>query len=180
LNDNDLIKGCLQDDRKSQKFLYEKYGPTLYGIAARYGKDEANSKDILQESFIKIFKSLGDFGHNGSFEGWLKRITVNTALNYVKTSQFKLFNYSVDVEHANLSKYDVIIDDMGVEDLMKVINKLPLGYKTVFNMNIIDGYNHSEIAEILGTTESNSRSQLSKAKQKLVEMLNESGILRHA
>lgn len=171
---NDLIEACKKGDPKAFNAIYSNYGSMLYGIAMRYAKDTSEAEDIVQESFIKIFKKIISFENKGSFEGWLKRILVNTAINKCVKNQSLKESFVMD--EIEIPKEADVYDHLGTQELLNVIAMLPDGYKAVFNMYVIDGYNHREIGEILGISEGTSKSQLSKAKTMLRKMLVASGI----
>lgn len=142
----------------------------MYGVCLRYAGNENDANDILQEGFIKVFKNLEKFRSEGSFEGWVRRIFVNTAIEHYR-KKVKLYNVTEvqenTIEDTNLDA----LDNMATKDIMKVVNELSPGYKAVFNMHVIEGYSHKEIAEILGITEGTSKSQLARAKGVLKKSL---------
>ncbi|MCB0805790.1 MAG: sigma-70 family RNA polymerase sigma factor [Bacteroidales bacterium] len=145
----------------------------MYGVCLRFAKNKMEADDILQEGFIKVFINLKTFRNEGSLEGWIRRTIVNTAINMYK----KNVKYQQDVEidkadikqHAEMSAFE----DIAAEELLKLIGELPVGYKMVFNLNIIEGYTHKEIGELLGVSENTSKSQLSRARQTLQRKLAE-------
>lgn len=172
LSDSDLIKGSIAGDRHIQELLYKKFSDKMYGVALRYAGDESDAHDIMQDGFIKVFKNLEKFRSEGSFEGWIRRIIVNTSIEHFRR---KRKAYSITESQENNIE-DVSLDAMDVldtKDLMQIINQLPPGYKMVFNMHIIEGYSHKEIADILGITEGTSKSQLARAKGVLRKILEE-------
>lgn len=167
-----LIKKCIQNDSSAQKALYDLYSGKLYGICLRYSQSDEEAQDILQDSFVKIFTKIDTFQHSGSFEGWLKRITSNTAIEY-----YRRRTTIVAVDEFTLSPYLSTAEDtsLEVEELLKMIQDMPDGYRLVFNMYAIEGYNHGEIAIKLGISEGTSKSQYSRAKvylQKKIESKN--------
>lgn len=164
-----LIKKCKNGDNNAFNQIFTTYGKILYGIALRYSKDTSEADDILQEAFIKIFEKVINYNFTGSFEGWLKRIVVNTALNKVQKNK-TLKEDDLDIiqfHHYN----ETITSNINAEELLLMIRKLPPGYNAVFNLYAIEGYSHKEIAEMLQITEGTSKSQLSKAKQWLRTIL---------
>jgi len=171
-----LIKQCLKNNRDAQKALYDKYAPKLYGVALRYSKRNADADDILQESFIKIFKYLGDFRGEGSFEGWMRRTVVTTALNFHKKRNL-IKNY-VELEDVkkNNSTLPEAFSTMTAEEILKLVRELPPGYNTVFNLHNIEGYTHKEIGKILDISHNTSKSQLSRARQSLQKKISKLGI----
>lgn len=161
MNEVELIQGCIKGNPKSQKILYDMYSPKLYGICLRYSKNEEVAQDILQDSFIKIFTKLDSYQYTGSFEGWMKRIVTNTAIEYYR----KKMDF-VDTEDVISNPFLTIDEDksLEVEELLKLIQEMPDGYRMVFNMYAIEGYNHTEIAQKLNISEGTSKSQLSRAR----------------
>ena len=168
--DKELIETCLKDNPKAQKMLYDTYSSVLFGICLRYSKNEEEAQDILQDSFIKIFTKLDTYQFTGSFEGWLKRIVTNTSIEY--------YRKKITMEHLEeigFNPYLAVDSDRGleVEELLKMIQELPEGYRMVFNMYAIDGYTHSEIATKLNISEGTSKSQLSRARAYLQRKFKE-------
>lgn len=168
--DENLIAGCLRGERLMQEGLYKKYASVLYPICLRYSNDHYQAEDMLQEAFVKIFFNLHKFRGDGSFEGWLKRISVNTAIEHFKKNQVIDNMADVDLQHNKL----VQRDDFGklvYEDLMKLVQSLSPGYRAVFNLYAIEGYSHKEISDMLGISEGTSKSQLARARYMLQKMI---------
>lgn len=166
-----LIQNCIKGEPTAQRLFYEKYSGKLYGICLRYARDNAEAQDILQESFIRIFKYLPDYQHKGSVEGWMRRIVVNVAL---RTIQAAFSRYELPVEALPDSSIEAdILPQLNAEELLLLIRKLPDGYRVVFNMYAIEGYSHAEVAAQLNIDESTSRSQLTKARKLLKKWLEE-------
>ncbi|MBN2669041.1 MAG: RNA polymerase sigma factor [Bacteroidales bacterium] len=169
----DIISGCKRNERKAQKLLYDKFSPIMMGLCLRYAKDNAEAEDVLQEGFIKIFSNIDQYNGEGSFEGWMKRIVINTAIsNYRKN--LKRY-YQVDIEEPNVQSIssDWKTTEYTKEELLNTIKTLPEGYKIVFNLYAIEGYKHKEIGELLGIDETTSKSQYSRAKKQIQEKLAE-------
>ncbi len=168
--DKELIEACLIGNPIAQKVLYDTYSSVLFGICIRYSKKEEEAQDILQDSFIKIFTKLDTYQYTGSFEGWLKRIVTNTSIEYYR----KKIN-TEQVEEIGFNPYLAVDSDkvLEVEELLKMIQELPEGYRIVFNMYAIDGYTHGEIATKLNISEGTSKSQLSRARAYLQRKLKE-------
>ncbi len=161
-----LIEGCKNGDRKSQQFLYELHSKRMFFICQRYSKSLQEAEDILQESFIKVFKNIHQFRSEASFFSWMKRIVVNTALNHQR-SKLYLFPM-VDVEEADLRQDDnVVLGDYHFNELLDMVRELPSGCQIVFNLYALEGYNHREIADMLKISEGTSKSQYSRAKSLL-------------
>ena len=168
-----VLEGCIRGERKSQQVLYMMFYGKMLGVCLRYSKDPDDARDILQDGFVKAFLNLKNFGASGSFEGWLRRIMVNTAIDfYRKSKQSVVFANSEYVE-ANGSDMkeesdgELNYEGINTNEIMEAIQKLSPAYRTVFNMYVVDGYSHKEIAEQLGISEGTSKSNLSKAKMNL-------------
>jgi RNA polymerase sigma factor (sigma-70 family) len=171
INDSDLIEGCLQGDRKMQQQLYQRFAPKMYGVCLRYAGSAEEAEDILQEGFIKVFRKIGSYRGDGSFEGWIRRIFVNTAIEHFRKKNY-LQPITEREENVVEGKYLSVLDELAEKDIIGLVQQLSPGYRTVFNMYVIEGYTHREIAENLGISEGTSKSQLSRAKQILQEMVN--------
>lgn len=171
MTEKKLIESCLKGDRKSQKILFDRFAGKMFALCKRYARNLQESEDMLQEAFVKVFNSLDKFGFKGSFEGWIRRIVVNTCLRYLEKDKI-IFE---DIDIVEYSSSNVIqssaIENLAEEELLKIIALLPDGYKMVFNLYVIEGYSHKEIAELLNIGESTSRSQLVKARKLLKELL---------
>lgn len=170
ISDSDLIAGCINGDRKFQRELYDRFAPKMFGVCLRYAGQQDEAEDVLQEGFIKVFKKISSFRGEGSFEGWIRRIFVNTAIE-----QFRRKAYLQPITEKEESTIEApslnILDNLAEKDIIKLVQDLSPGYRTVFNMYIIEGYTHKQIAEILGISEGTSKSQLSRAKIILQDMV---------
>ncbi|MFO8087932.1 MAG: RNA polymerase sigma factor [Bacteroidales bacterium] len=170
-SEKQIIKGCIRENKKYQKLLFEQYAPMLLPVCMRYSHDQATAEDILQEGFVKIFDNLKHFRFEGSLEGWMKRIMVNTALNHYRANLKHFYHKDVD-ELAEIIPSQVTVNDkLEEKDILAVVQQLPDGYRTVFNLFDIEGYSHKEIAQKLGVSESTSKTQLLKARKVLRKML---------
>ena len=158
-------------DRKAQTLLYKKHSPKMFGICMRYAKNNTDAEDILQEGFIKVFRYLNDYRGDGSFEGWMRRIMITTSLNFYKKKNLLKNDIDLDRLKINLSSSPEAISNMTMDELLSLIQKLPSGYRTVFNLNTIEGYTHQEISELLNISINTSKSQLSRAKSSLKSKL---------
>lgn len=167
----DIIAGCIQGNRDCQYALYQQFSPVLYGICLRYLHNEESAADMLQECFIKIFEKLSEFRGEGSFEGWLRRLTVNQIINTIKKNQRSPLLDSISDGSVVFKVVAKQPDYLTQEELVQMIQKLPTGYQTVFNLYEVEGYSHQEIAEMLGITESTSKTQLRNAKIRLQNIL---------
>jgi RNA polymerase sigma-70 factor (ECF subfamily) len=168
MTEAELIYKCQQQNAASQKLLYDLYASKMLSVCMRYISEKTEAEDILQEGFIKIFASIIHFRNEGSFEGWMRRIFVNTALSALRVKQLK-FADNID-NHLNYSKVEPsVLDKIGAQEIFEMIRTLPNGYRVVFNLFAIEGYSHKEIAEMLNITESTSRTQFLKARNALKE-----------
>ena len=172
-SDEQIIAGCRAGDRKYQELLYQRFASKMFTVCMRYAAESNSAQDLLQEGFVKIFKNIDKFRGDGSFEGWIRRIFVNTCLEFVRK---KANMYVVqDTEKVKLEYQDEnALQKLMKEDLMEMIQSLSTGYRTIFNLYVIEGYSHKEIAELLNVTEGTSKSQLARARyllQKKVEIL---------
>jgi RNA polymerase sigma factor (sigma-70 family) len=162
-----LLKECLKNNPRALKCLYEMYSSKMLGILIRYAKNKMEAEDMLQEGFVRVFQNLDKFRYEGSLEGWVRRIMVNTAINYYK-SNLK-HNQSVDIDnvsHTAPLSVDAV-DTLSHKQLIRLIQTLPEGYRLVFNLYVIEGYSHREIAKHMGISENTSKSQLSRARKVL-------------
>ncbi len=170
LEQKDLIEACIKGDRVAQKRLYDTYAGKMYLICLRYTKSQQEAEDVLQESFIKVFKNIKSYRAESKLEYWIRRIVINTALN---SQRKKLYMYPmVDVEEMK-HDYDPgkSLSHFRMEDLLKMIRELPTGCQTVFNLFAIEGYGHKEIADMLGISEGTSKSQFARARKLLQEKI---------
>jgi len=166
LDQNELITGCINGDTNCQKELFRLYSGKLLSVCIRYTRHRMEAEDILQDAFIKIFQNLQKFEGKGSFEGWMRRITVNTALKNYKKSSYQKESIGLEDYQEGALDPDVLAS-LGEEEILNVIAELPKGYRIVFNLYVIEGFSHREIAQQLGIQESTSRSQLVKARNML-------------
>jgi RNA polymerase sigma factor (sigma-70 family) len=179
MSDRQIIEGCAKHERKAQQVLYDKYSRFLLGVCLRYASDKAEAEDILQDSFLKIFFNIKDFSGTGSFIGWLRKVAVNTAItHYHKNLKFR---YHIEIEEYVSDETGVVSfeeDFFTSDELYKVLNELPTGYRLVFNLYAVEGYKHKEIAEILGIDTNTSKSQYSRAKAVIRAKLEKLGKLK--
>ena len=176
--EDELIKGCLKRDRNAQQALYDLYSSKMYALCYRYVRHAMEAEDVLVMAFTKIFDRIEQFKGEGSFEGWIRRVMVNEALTHLRKS--RAMYVETELEQADREPdYDRLSDHLEAEDLQKMIQELPPGYRLVFNLYAIDGYSHKEIAEQLGITENTSKSQLSRARTYLQKILMENDWISH-
>ncbi len=172
-----ILSGCLQNDGVAQRELYSKYSPKMLSVCYRFAHNREDAEDMLQEGFIKVFSQIHTFQNKGAFEGWVRRIIVHTCINHLKKN--KKFNESVDIIHATgiQIREDSVPSIVQAKQIVECIRILPLGYRTVLNLYAIEGYSHKEIAEMLDVEESTSRSQYTRAKQMLEDILIKKNII---
>jgi len=161
--EDELINGCINKDRKMQEMLYQRFSSRMYAVCLKYCKDAEEARDLLQDGFVKIFKNLENFRGEGSFEGWIRRIFVNTAIEHFRKS-LKRFCIAEPQEILIEDAASNALDHLAAKDIIKMIHELSPGYRQVFNMFVIEGYSHKDIGDILGISEGTSKSQLARAK----------------
>ena len=171
MSEKELIDGCLHRDKGYELALYQKYAGKMMTVCRLYARHKEEAEDLLQDAFIKVFANLSKFQSNGSLEGWIRRIVINTALKHVKKSSFKNEEIGIS-DYRDPSISETIISKLSADEIIKLIGKLPTGYKLVFNLYAIEGYSHKEIAELLEIKESTSRSQLVKARKMLKSQID--------
>lgn len=170
ITEEELIANCRKGKASAQRGLYDRLAPKMLGVCLRYIKDREEAEHVMIGSIVKVFEKLEQFKGDGSFEGWVRRIIVNDCLMYIRKNRNMSLEVDIDsvVEHPNFGAID---DVLQVEDLMKLIKELPVGYGTVFNLYAIEGYSHAEIAKMLDINENTSKSQLSRARKWLQKRL---------
>jgi len=172
MSDQQIIELCVRHDKKAQQELYDRYSRLLLGVCLRYATDKAEAEDILQDSFLKIFLNIKEYTGSGSFIGWLRKVAVNTAItHYHKNLKYK---YHLEIEEYESIETGVLSfeeDFYTSDELYRVLNELPSGYRMVFNLYAVEGYKHKEIGEMLGIDTNTSKSQYSRAKAVLREKL---------
>ena len=164
LFESELIRSCIEGDRKSQKVLYDRLAPRMFPICIRYIGDRDQAEDVLQDGFITLFAKLETYKGDGSFEGWARRVFVTTALMALRKKDALKMSEDLETVRGMKSETASQTQQIGYKELMKLITSLPPGFRTVFNMYSIEGYSHKEIAEALGISETTSRTQLSRAR----------------
>ncbi|MBC7865516.1 MAG: sigma-70 family RNA polymerase sigma factor [Bacteroidia bacterium] len=167
LPDENLIDGCIAGKREFQKILYDRFGSKMLYVCFRYCKNREEAEDVLQDGFVKVFNNISKFRKEGSLEGWIRRIMVNTALENLRKQKSIPKITDIEDERINTPSEMDAVGKLHAKDLMAMIDKLPPGYKLVFNLFAIEGYSHQEIAGMLNITEGTSKSQLSKARDYL-------------
>ncbi len=168
-----LIQHCKNGDRKAQEQLYRKYASILFGLCLKYSRNKTEAEDNLHDSFLTIFEKIDQFKFKGSFEGWIKRITVNTVLQkYRKDQYLKLVTENTEEE----AEVDYEFADIQLSTLLQYVQELPTKYRLTFNLYVLDGYTHKEISEMLGTSQGTSKSNLSRARMILRERIKKENI----
>ena len=153
-----------------QHELYKRFAPKMYGVCLRYASNAEEAEDILQEGFIKVYNKIGSFRREGSFEGWIRRIFVNTAIEQFRKKVY--LQPITEIEEDTVEgKYLSVLDRLSEKDIIQLIQQLSPGYRTVFNMYVVEGYTHKQISEMLGISEGTSKSQLSRAKMILQDLV---------
>lgn len=172
-----IIAGCLHNDPAAQRELYNRFSPRMLSVCYRFAQSREDAEDMLQEGFIKVFTQIHTFQNKGAFEGWIRRIIVHTCINFLK--KYKKFNDCVDIDQAITTqvKEETIPSIMQAKQVTECIRLLPIGYRTVLNLYAIEGYSHREISEMLDIEESTSRSQYTRAKTMLENILIKKNIL---
>ena len=170
MDDHQIIYGCQQNDSTAQRYLYDRYSGRLMTVARRYVRDQAEAEDVLQESFILIFKNIDSLKSEEALFSWMRQIVVHAALRKISRKSRKQTEFVID-EISEPYYDDHILESLSAEEILKEIEKLPEGYRSVFNLYAIDGYKHQDIAEMLNIAESTSRSQLTKARRLLQRSL---------
>ncbi|MFK7807568.1 MAG: RNA polymerase sigma factor [Saprospiraceae bacterium] len=172
MSEDQLIKGCLAGNRDCQRQLYETYKVPMFRICLRYGNDRMEAEDMLQDGFIRVFTDLKQFSGKGAFGGWMRRVIVNACLMHIRKNKKFQYNTTLEVVADTHQTDEEIYSRLGAESLTKIIRQLPTGYRVVFNLFVIEGYSHQEIANQLNINVNTSKSQLSKAKASLRKKLD--------
>jgi len=158
------IKLFLQNDQKSHELLYKHFAPKMYGICLRFAGNQMEADDILQEGFIKVFTKIREFRNEGSLEGWIRRTIINTAINHYRKNLRYTKIQDIDDLEVPITNEENIYDKLSKEELVKLVQELPNGYRTVFNLNVLEGYTHKEIGKMLNISDNTSKSQLTRAR----------------
>lgn len=172
ITESDLIRECIAGNRGMQEELYRRFAPKMYAVCMRYANNTDDAQDLLQEGFIKVFRNLEKFRHEGSFEGWVRRVFVNTSIEHFRRKH--TLNSISEKEENVIEDSDITaLDNLAEKDIINLIQELSPGYRTVFNMYVVEGYSHKEIGNILGISEGTSKSQLARAKAILQKKVQE-------
>lgn len=166
-----LIEACKKEDRRAQQVLFDEYSPRMLGVCKRYVKRHEDAEDVLVEAFFKVLTNLHQYKAEGSFEGWIRRIVVNEALMFLRRSHN--FNLTVEIDGMEIRTESMVQQELAAKDILGLLDQLPTGYRTVFNLYVLEGFKHREIAEILDISINTSKSQLILAKKRLQTLLLE-------
>ncbi len=166
-----IIKGCIAGDRTAQYQLYQMFSRDVMGLCMRYAKDRAEAEDMMQEGFIKIYGDLYQYRPIGALGAWIRRVVINSCLRYIRKRKKLVFNEYSDESIQRMETNEDVVSDMSAKELVQLVQQLPDGYRTVFNLYVIEGYSHKEIAEQLDISVNTSKSQLSRAKSYLRNLL---------
>ena len=174
MTEEQLIRACINEDAASQKEVFVRFSNRMLGVCNRYARSKADAEDILQDAFIKVFDKMHQFKFEGSFEGWIRKIVVNTALKKYTVQRYEKEVSSHEINDQNESVMEPsAYSHLSQKELLSLINKLPDGYRIIFNLHVIEGYQHDEIADMLGIQAGTSRSQLVKARSMLQKKITE-------
>lgn len=166
-----LIEACKQENPKAQKLLYDRYAPTMFGVCKRYIANRQDAEDVLIEGFFKVLTKIDQYGGTGSFEGWIRRIVVNEALMFLRKRH--TFHLSIEADEVDVPEDPTIVQELAAQDILDILDELPTGYRTVFNLYVLEGLKHREIADALGISINTSKSQLILARRRIQELLAE-------
>ena len=177
ISEPDLIKGCLDGNRQMQEELYNRFAGKMYAVCLRYANSPEEAQDLLQDGFIKVYRNLHRFRFEGSFEGWIRRVFINSSIEHFRKKSLQLSRVS-EKEEGTVEDTDIsALDSLAEKDIIHLIQELSPGYRTVFNLYVIEGYSHKEIADQLGISEGTSKSQLARARsilqKKVTQYLSE-------
>lgn len=173
MTDEELIKQCLRNDHRAQKALFDKFSGKMMSVCLRYANNMEEAEDILQDGFVKVFTKLDAYKGDGSFEGWIRRTVVNTALDHLRKAKHNQLDLDLSEAEYLAGEDEKILSQMRTEEVMRLIQNMPTGYRTVFNLFAIEGFSHQEIAQELGVTESTSKTQYKKARTYLMNIIVE-------
>ena len=168
MTENELIQSCIRQESKAQKMLYDRYAPKMMGVCRRYLNNREDAEDVLVEGMFRVFDNIHTYQFAGSFEGWIRRIIVNEALMFLRKRRLLLIDIDASELNSVAFSHPLSIEhDLMAQDILKLLEKLPTGYRTIFNLYVIEGYKHIEIAELLGISINTSKSQLILAKDRM-------------
>lgn len=169
MTEQELIQGCKKQDRQAQKQLYDLYAPMFFALCKRYVGSNEDAEDVLVEGFFKIMTKIGQYTGEGNFEGWMRRIMINEALMFLRKANTQ--PYTEEILNLEQSDYTTVVDELAANDILRLLDQLPEGYRTVFNLYVLEGLKHREIADMLGISINTSKSQLILAKKRMQELM---------
>lgn len=168
MTEKEIVEGCIREDRKAQRALWDRYSQKIFSVCLRYCRNREDAEDVLMEAFVKIYDHIPGFRFQSSLETWMRRIAINASINKIRSMKF---TESIDQETFDVGISDETLEHIEAKQLMQMLEKLPDGYRTVFNLFAVEGFSHKEIAEFLQIDEGTSRSQLAKARKALQAMI---------
>lgn len=168
------LRACLQGDRLAQKQFFERFKGKMFALCLRYANSREDAEDILQEGFVKVFRDLGQYTGAGNFEGWVRKIFVNTALQHLQRQKRNLLTLELDGQEFPDEADPYHTEDPPAKNMIRILQQLPPGFRTIFNLHVLEGYSHPEIADILGISVGTSKSQLLRAKAHFRKLLESS------
>ena len=170
MTEKDLIHACKRQDRRAQKLLYERFSPVMLGVCRRYVKDPMEAEDVMVEGFFKVLTKIEMYSGEGSFEGWIRRIMINESLMHLRKSNH--FQYVEEINpNLDYQEEPTVVEELAAGEILGLLDELPPGYRTVFNLYVVEGFKHREIADELNISINTSKSQLILAKQRMEELV---------
>jgi RNA polymerase sigma factor (sigma-70 family) len=173
LSDDDLIRGCVENNRKSQEMLYRRYAKVMFKLCLIYESDHNKAKDIMQEAFIKIFKNINHFNRQCALRVWMKKIITNTAIDHYRKSHHEARFIPIENIVNPYSNEESVASMLNTKDIISQVNRLPAGARIIFQLHALEGYSHKEIAKLLHISEGTSKSQINRAKHLLQEWIGD-------
>lgn len=174
MTEQELIIACQKEDRKAQRALYDRFSPVMFGVVRRYVSVYEDAEDVLAEAFFKVLSNISYYKGEGSFEGWIRRIVVNESLMFLRKNH--ALRHAVELDQQwDLKDESTIVEELAAREILALLEQLPLGYRTVFNLYVLEGFKHREIADALNISINTSKSQLILAKKRLQELLAKAG-----
>ena len=173
VTEQELIQACKEEDRRAQKMLYDRYSPVMFGVCKRYLKTREDAEDVLVEAFFKVLTNIHQYKGAGSFEGWIRRIVVNESLMFIRRRHN--FSMTVEINNIDAPAPAKAIGRLAEQEILRLLDQLPTGYRTVFNLYVVEGYKHREIGDMLGISINTSKSQLILARKRMQELLEQAG-----
>ena len=173
VTEQELIQACKEEDRRAQKMLYDRYSPVMFGVCKRYLKTREDAEDVLVEAFFKVLTNIHQYKGAGSFEGWIRRIVVNESLMFIRRRHN--FSMTVEINNIDAPAPTKAIGRLAEQEILRLLDQLPTGYRTVFNLYVVEGYKHREIGDMLGISINTSKSQLILARKRMQELLEQAG-----